>query len=200
MSNSAPPAAPVTACPAPLRFWDRDRLAALHGPQVWHRWGGRWVNYLFAEDTRPFTDRTAVGRLWYPEEPDAVRFIPYTPATDRTLPGAPLTADSVDDLTLAPGRSAVPYVLLPQGHRDSVHHFTPAHETARRLAAQDGLDAPARKPSVSLQGLRTSLLAILDGEEQATASFHRPAGRVYGRQTSSLGTMTYVWVLSEDGA
>ncbi|MDX3068959.1 MULTISPECIES: hypothetical protein [Streptomyces] len=200
MTDTAPPPAPLPACLAPLRFWDRDRLAAVHGPQVWHRWGGRWVNYLFAEDTRPFTDRTALGRLWYPQEPDAVRFIPSTPAADHALPGAPVTAADVDGLVLAPGRSAVPYVLFPQGHREGAHHFVPAHEMARRLAELDDLDASGRRPSVSLQGLRASLLAILDGEEQATASFHRPAGRVYARRASALGTMTYVWVLSEDGA
>ncbi|MFB6885835.1 hypothetical protein ACFCY8_33950 [Streptomyces noursei] len=200
MTDTLPSPAPLPACPAPLRFWDRDRLAAVHGPQVWHRWGGRWVNYLSAEGTRPFTDRTAVGRLWYPQEPDAVRFIPYSPAAGRALPGAPVLAGDVDGLVLAPGRSAVPYVLLPQDHGDGVHHFVPAHESARRLAERGGLEAPARTPSVSLRVLRASLLAILDGEEQATASFHRPAGRVYARRASVLDTMTYVWVLSEDGA
>ncbi|MFD9044419.1 hypothetical protein [Streptomyces bottropensis] len=199
MTDTAPPPAPLPACPAPLRFWDRDRLAAVHGPQVWHRRGGRWVNW-FAEDTRPFTDPTALGRPWYPQESDAVRFIPYTPAADRALPGAPVTAGDVDGLVLTPGRSAVPYVLFPQGHRQGVHHFVPAHEMSRRLAERDGLDASGHRPSVSLKGLRTSLLAILDGEEQAAVSFHRPAGRVYARRASALGTMTYVWVLSEDRA
>ncbi|WP_019061380.1 hypothetical protein [Streptomyces prunicolor] len=200
MTDTLSPATPLPTCPAPLRFWDHDRLAAVHGPQVWQRWGGRWVNYLFAEDTRPFTDRTAVGRLWYPQEPDAVRFIPYTPADDRALPGTPVSAGDIDGLVLAPGRSAVPYVLLPQGHRNGVHHFVPAHESARRLAERDGLAAPGRRPSLPLRMLRASLLAILDGEEQATVSFHRPANRVYARRASVLGTMTYAWVLSEDGA
>ncbi|MEV7885221.1 hypothetical protein ACWD3I_25145 [Streptomyces sp. NPDC002817] len=199
MADTTPPAMSPPARPVPLRFCDRDRLAALHGPQVWHRWGARWVNHLFAEGTKPFTDRTAIERLWYPQEPDAVRFIPYTPAGDRALPGAPLTVGDVANLALTPARCAVPYVLVPEEHREGVHHFVPAHEAAHRLAERDGLDVPGRGPSMSPRELRASLLAILDGEEPATASLHRPAGRVYARWTSALGTMTYVWVLGEDG-
>ncbi|MGW7463725.1 hypothetical protein ACWGJT_03230 [Streptomyces xantholiticus] len=44
--------------------------------------------------------------------------------------------------------------------------------------------------------MRTVLRAILGGEEPAEASYDQQAGRLYTRQASKPGPITFVWVLS----
>ncbi|MFH0246397.1 hypothetical protein ACGRHY_29150 [Streptomyces sp. HK10] len=114
-------------CPEPLRFWDGDRLAAVHGRRVWRRWSGQRITYLF-------TDAQARGRLWHPDESDAVRFIPRVPVPGRPLPGSAVTADAVAGLVLASARSAVPRLLPP---RRSVHRFAPRAQSGAAVAGGD---------------------------------------------------------------
>ncbi|MEW2434239.1 hypothetical protein AB0952_08660 [Streptomyces caniferus] len=193
------PVSPRPACPEPLRFWDGDRLAAVHDRRVWHRWGGRWVNYLFAEDSVPFTDAQARGRLWSPGEPDAVRFIPRAPAAGDPLPGTAVAADDIDRLVWAPARSVLPYLLLPAQARGGVHHLRAAHDFTQQLNAQQGWRATALQlPAITLPAARAAVRSLLEGGQKVNASCHRPAGRLYARQTLESGVMTFVWILSRE--
>lgn len=193
---------PRPACPDPLRFWDGDRLAAVHDRRIWHRWGGRWVNYLFAEGSAPFTDAQARALMWHRDEPDAVDFRPRVPAANLPLPGSAVAARHTAGLVLEPALSVTPYLLSPAAHRGGVHHFQPAHDLLEQIGAQPEQATPEPPAQTNtVHTVRRALrLLLLDREQPASVSYHRPAGRLYARQSSQLGVTTFVWILNRSAA
>nr|WP_024127398.1 hypothetical protein [Streptomyces sp. F12]AHE40134.1 hypothetical protein pFRL6_47 [Streptomyces sp. F12] len=183
----------------PLRFWDRDRMYSTTSEKVWHRWNGQWINYLYAQGLGPYTDAQARAALGRRREDGraAMRFVPWHPPLDSALPGSPVRAVDVSRLVLAPAHCALPFLRLPPRGPNPRYEFASLRDLARQLSRQELQREEDYPPVLTVDEVRAALLTILrDGDSEA--SYHRPAGRLFARQTTELGTTSFVWVLGSN--
>ncbi|MFI7089505.1 hypothetical protein ACIBUR_38705 [Streptomyces anulatus] len=188
--------------PHPLRFWDGDHLVTEHDRRIWHRSGGQWTSSSYAFASEPFHDAQAHCLLRTPEESGAVRFRPWIPAAGRPLPGTALAPDELRDLVLAPAGSVALFLHALTGPGRDPARVRAGHRTKRQPGrAQSGTaaGAPTAAAVVTPYALRAAVRSLLGEDRLASASFHRPAGRLYVRRSSHLGESTFVWVLSRSG-
>ncbi|MFJ1742450.1 hypothetical protein ACIOG4_27725 [Streptomyces microflavus] len=183
--------------PQPLRFWDGDHLVAEHDRRIRHRSGGQWTSLSYTSDSEPFHDAQAHCLLRSPQKSGAVRFRPWIPAAGRPLPGTALAPDELTDLVLAPASSVALFLHAPTGPSRDPARVRAGHRTKGQPgSAQSGTAAGAPTAVVTPDGLREAVRSLLGEDRLASASFHRPAGRLYVRRSSHLGVSTFVWVLS----
>lgn len=194
----APSASPGR--PDPLRFWDGDHLVAEHDRRIWHRSGGQWTNYPCNPGSDPFCDAHAHRLLRSPDESGAVRFRPWVPAAGRPLPGTALAPEELTNLVLAPAGSVALFLHTPATPPRDPAHVRAGHVTERQhSSARSGPASGAPTAVVTPDGLREAVRSLLGDDRLASASFHRPAARLYVRRASHLGESTFVWVLSHTG-